>query len=104
MSYSKSNVKKILNGFIKIEFDYPDDEPNMFRTYIKRGKDRIIAKAVWKNFYKGVFYMIPEVNILDGETLEERIAELKILVGLSPDQSFQDLDVDISDMEDDDED
>jgi len=48
--------------------------------------------------------MIPEVNILDGETLEERIAELKILVGLSPDQSFQDLDVDISDMEDDDED
>ena len=47
--------------------------------------------------------MIPEMNILDGGTLEERIAEFKILVGLSPDQSFQDLDVDISDMEDDDE-
>ncbi len=48
--------------------------------------------------------MIPEINILDGETLEERIAETKKLLGLSPDQSFQDLDVDISDMEDDDED
>ncbi len=48
--------------------------------------------------------MIPEMNILDGGTLEERIAEWKELFGLSPDQSFQDLDVDISDMEDDDED
>lgn len=45
--------------------------------------------------------MVREMNILDGGTLEERIAEWKELLGLSPEQSFQDLDVDISDMEDD---
>lgn len=31
---------------------------------------------------------------LDGGTLEERIAEMKQFFGLSPEQSFQDLDVD----------
>ncbi|MCC8043674.1 MAG: hypothetical protein LIO69_09265 [Oscillospiraceae bacterium] len=48
--------------------------------------------------------MATNTDILDGGTLEERIAEMKEFLGLSPDQSFQDLDVDISDMEDDDED
>ena len=47
--------------------------------------------------------MVMQINVVDGGTLEERIAETKKLFGLSPDQSFQDLDVDISDMEDDDD-
>ena len=39
------------------------------------------------------------ITQLDGGTLEERLASSKEFLGLSPDQSFQDLDVD----EDDDE-
>lgn len=38
--------------------------------------------------------MDKNVNILDGGSLEERIAEMKEFFGLSPEQSFQDLDVD----------
>lgn len=41
--------------------------------------------------------------MLDGGTLEERLMELKEFFGLRPDRSFQDLDVDISDMDDDEE-
>ena len=32
--------------------------------------------------------------LLDGGALEERIAEMKEFLGLSPDRSFQDIDVD----------
>ncbi len=39
--------------------------------------------------------------ILDGGTLNERIAEMKDFLGLKPDQSFQDLDVEP--LEDDEE-
>jgi len=38
--------------------------------------------------------MDKKINVLDGGTLEERIAEMKEFFGLSPEQSFQDLDVD----------
>ena len=41
--------------------------------------------------------------VIDGGTLEERIAEMKEFFGLRTDQTFQDLDVDISDMGDEDE-
>lgn len=40
------------------------------------------------------------ITSLDGD-MEEQIANLKEFLGLSPEQSFQDLDVDTSDMEDD---
>lgn len=43
--------------------------------------------------------MDKEVNILDGGTTEERIAEMKEFFGLSPEQSFQDLDVDKEDKD-----
>jgi len=39
--------------------------------------------------------MDKKIAVLDGGTLEERIKEMKEFLGLSPDQSFQDLDVDI---------
>lgn len=39
---------------------------------------------------------------LDGGTIEERVSEMKELFGLKPDQSFQDLDVDVDEVEDDD--
>ncbi len=38
--------------------------------------------------------MDKKITVLDGGTLEERISEMKEFLGLSPDQSFQDLDVD----------
>lgn len=37
--------------------------------------------------------MDKRVNVLDGGSLDENIRELKDFLGLSPDQSFQDLDV-----------
>lgn len=37
------------------------------------------------------------VNVIDGGTLEERVAEMKEFFGLRPDQSFQDLKVDVED-------
>lgn len=37
--------------------------------------------------------------ILDGGTVEERVSEMKALLWLKPDQSFQDLDVDVDDVE-----
>lgn len=39
--------------------------------------------------------MDKKITVLDGGTLEENIQELKEFLGLSPDQSFQDLDFDI---------
>lgn len=39
------------------------------------------------------------ITVLDGGTTEERIAEMKEFFGLSPEQSFQDLDVDEEDAE-----
>lgn len=36
-----------------------------------------------------------KVTKLDGGTLEERIQEMKEFFGLKPDQSFQDLDVNV---------
>ena len=41
-----------------------------------------------------------KVTKIDGGTLEERIQEMKEFLGLKPEQSFQDLDVDIEDEED----
>lgn len=41
-----------------------------------------------------------KVTKIDGGTLEERIREMKEFFGLKPEQSFQDLDVDIEDEED----
>ena len=38
--------------------------------------------------------MDKNVNVLDGGTTEERIAEMKDFFGLSPEQTFQDLVVD----------
>lgn len=40
-----------------------------------------------------------KINFLDGSD-EEQTKALKEFFGLSPDQTFKDLDVDISDMED----
>ena len=41
--------------------------------------------------------MDKRMNVLDGGSLEDNIRELKEFLGLSPDQSFQDLDVDEDD-------
>ena len=41
--------------------------------------------------------MDKKITILDSGTLEERISEMKEFLGLSPEQSFQDLDVDEND-------
>lgn len=41
------------------------------------------------------------ITQLDGGTLEERLASSKEFLGLSPNQSFQDLDVDENDEDDD---
>ena len=38
--------------------------------------------------------MDKNITILDGGTLEERVSEMKEFFGLSPDQSFQELEVD----------
>lgn len=43
--------------------------------------------------------MDKNITILDGGTLEERISEMKEFFGLSPDQSFQDLEVDENEEE-----
>lgn len=37
--------------------------------------------------------MEKNMNILDGGTLDERLAELKEFCGLSPEQSFQDIEI-----------
>lgn len=39
---------------------------------------------------------------LDGGTVEDRVNEMKEFFGLTPDQSFQDLDVDVDEVEGDD--
>lgn len=39
------------------------------------------------------------ITVLDGGTLDERINEMKEFFGLSPEQSFQDLDVDVDEDE-----
>lgn len=41
---------------------------------------------------------------LDGGTVKERVDEMKEFFGLKPAQSFQDLDVDVDEVEDDDND
>lgn len=38
--------------------------------------------------------MDKNITILDGGTLEERVSEMKEFFGLSPEQSFQELEVD----------
>lgn len=45
--------------------------------------------------------MDKKITVLDGGTLEERVQEMKDFFGLRHDQSFQDLDVDIDDEDDD---
>ncbi len=42
-----------------------------------------------------------KVTKLDGGTLEERVKEMKEFLGLRPEQSFQDLDVDVDEVEND---
>lgn len=43
--------------------------------------------------------MEDNLNVIDGGTLEERISELKDFFGLTPDQSFQEIDVDNDESE-----
>lgn len=44
--------------------------------------------------------MDKKLNIIDGGTLDERIAEMKEFFGLKQNQSFQELDVDVDEEED----
>ena len=61
-------------------------------------KGETIEKALYKEFTESELEYVP--TKLDGGSLEERTKEMKKFFGLRPDQSFQDLDVEVDDDED----
>ena len=58
-------------------------------------KGETIEKALYKDFTESELEYVP--TKLDGGSLEERTKEMKKFFGLRPDQSFQDLDVEVDD-------
>lgn len=60
-------------------------------------KGETIEKALYKDFTESELEYVP--TKLDGGSLEERTKEMKKFFGLSPNQSFQDLDVEVGDDE-----
>ena len=60
-------------------------------------KGETIEKALYKEFTESELEYVP--TKLDGGSLEERTKEMKKFFGLRPDQSFQDLDVEVDDDE-----
>ena len=60
-------------------------------------KGETVEKALYKEFTASELEYVP--TKLDGGSLEERTKEMKNFFGLSPDQSFQDLDVEVYDEE-----
>lgn len=60
-------------------------------------KGETIEKALYKEFTESELEYVP--TKLDGGSLEERTKEMKKFFGLRPDQSFQDLDVEVYDEE-----
>ena len=60
-------------------------------------KGETIEKALYKEFTESELEYVP--TKLDGGSLEERTKEMKKFFGLRPNQSFQDLDVEVYDEE-----